>query len=858
MRKNAGLPHLASRILKGTIPAEDFTFLNGHFEDLYEDRIKSTGKLNAGIWLWGEILKSLPGFIWAILYWRVSMFKNYFFIAMRTIRKNKVYSLINILGLSLGMAVCMLIFLWVQEELGYDKFHTHKDRVAQVYSELHFSKSQSQVFTGSYYPLSKIIKEEIPDIVEATRLLTASGLLIKYGDQRFLNDMVALIDPSFLDIFTFPFVQGNPDTALQNNLSAVITEKMARKYFGTEDPMGKTLNVLGTFDLQVNGVISDIPSQSSLQFDCLVPFALEFAPSFKEPTHWGGNPLKTYVLLTENPDFSGTADKITAVVKKHNPRESSEEVFYLHPLTKQHLISPEGGSLLGSIKIFSLIAVFVLCIACFNFMNLSTAQASTRAREVGLRKVVGARKSDLIVQFIGESFAFTLITLLVALVFLRLFLPTFNRLLGKQLSLELLLKPSVLIGFLAITLFTGFFAGSYPSLFLSAFQPANILRGKVQSRFKNTTFRKGLVVLQFSLSIFMIICLMATFKQLRYLKNKDLGFDRENLVYLPGSQNLCNHFESFKGTLHNLPHIASVTRSMQGPWNINSSVSAVEWDGKDPQDKVNMHWDYVDYDYFQTLGLNIVEGRPFSKDFPTDAESAYLVNEKAAELMGMNSPVGQRLSVFRKEGAIIGVVKNFHFQPMYFEIKPFVFILRPQSASRIFVKLNPDFTPNTIESIKKAYMEFEKDMPFNSRFFNDILMNSIYRSEMQTNKVTSYFTLLAILISSLGLYGLAAFLAQRRTKEIGVRKVMGASVPNVMFMLSKDFTKWVILANVFAWPAAYFILQKLLSRYAYRVNIGLDIFILSGLAALLIAIFAVGYQAIKAAQANPVKSLRYE
>lgn len=856
VKKKAGFPFLASRILKHTIPAQDFIYLNGNFEDLYENYIQNKGKLYARIWLWGEILKSFPGFIWAVLYWRVSMFKNYFTIALRNIRKHKVYSFINILGLSLGMAVCMLIFLWVNGELGYDRFHAHKNEVAQVYSELHFSNNQTQVFMGSYYPLARIIKEECPDIREATRYQTASGVLIKYGEKQFLNDVVGLVDASFFDIFSFPFIQGSPESALSDNLSTVITEKMARKYFGDEDPMGKPLNINGALDLKVNGVISDIPARSSLNFDCLAPFALIY--NFTEPTHWGGNPFSTYVRLPKNPDFVGTSEKITAIVKKHNPRETSEELFLLHPLSKKHLISPQGGSLLGSLKIFSLIAFFVLIIACINFMNLSTAQAARRAKEIGLRKVVGARKSDLIKQFIGESFAFTLITLVFALIFLRLFLPTFNQLLGKQLSLDLLFKPTVILGFLAITLFTGFFAGSYPSFFLSAFQPVNILRGMSQSRFKNLTFRKILVVVQFSLSIFMIISMTTTYKQLRYLQNKDLGFDRDNLVFFPATQNLQEHFESFKGTLINNPQIISVSRSLQGPWNINSTVSAVEWDGRNPEERINMHWDYVDYDYFQTLGLDVFQGRPFSKEYSTDSTQAYLVNEEAVKLMGMDSPVGQRLSVFRNEGTIIGVVKNFHFQPMYHEIKPFIFMLRPESSSNIFVKLKPDHTPMTLESMKKSFLDFEKDRPFNPLFFNDILRNQIYSSEIQTSKISSYFTLLAIVISGLGLFGLAAFMAEQRTKEIGVRKVLGASVSSVVVMLSKDFTKWVVLANIFAWPAAYFILRRLLVKYAYHVNLGLDIFIFSALAALFIAIVAVSYQAIKAALANPVKSLRYE
>ncbi|MGD2295574.1 MAG: FtsX-like permease family protein [Candidatus Aminicenantes bacterium] len=589
-----------------------------------------------------------------------------------------------------------------------------------------------------------------------------------------------------------------------------------------------------------------------------MPFVQNFAPSYKEPEHWGGNPLDTYVLLPDNPDFEGISKKITSAVQKHNPRETSEEFFHLHPLTRKHLYSPEGNSLIRSITIFSIIAFFVLVIACINFMNLSTAQAATRVREVGLRKVVGARKSDLVRQFIGESFAITLITLCIAVALLRILLSSFNQLLGKQLSFGLLLKPSILIGFVVIALFTGFFSGSFPSFYLSAFQPANILRGLSQSGLKSLTFRKILVVVQFSLSIFMIFCMAVFFKQLRFLQHTDLGFDRENLVAFSATSSLRSHFESFKSELLENPDVFAVTKSLQGPWHIGSTVSAVDWDGKSPEESVSMNWDYVDFDYFETLGINVSQGRSFSKDFPTDLEEAYIINEEAVKLMGFESPVGKRLSVFRNEGKIIGIVKNFHFQPMYQKIKPIVFILKPDVSSYTLVRIKPGSTAATLKHIESTYEEFEKDVPFNPVFFNDVLRRHIYSSEFQTSKISGYFTLLAIVISCLGLFGLAAFMAERRTKEIGIRKVMGASVSGVVFMLSKDFTKLVLLANVFAWPTAYFVMRKMLDRYAYSVGIGLEDFILSSLTALLIAMSAVSYHAVRAAKENPAESLRYE
>jgi putative ABC transport system permease protein len=490
-------------------------------------------------------------------------------------------------------------------------------------------------------------------------------------------------------------------------------------------------------------------------------------------------------------------------------------------------------------------------------MNLSTAKASTRAKEVGVRKVIGARKSDLVSQFIGESLMISLITLLIAVSLMATFLPVFNELLGKQFSIRLLLKPAVAFGFLGIALFTGALSGFYPALYLSAFQPWSILKGLIRSG-KKSSLRKVLVVVQFSLTIVMIISTVVLFRQLGFVMSVDLGFDRNNLVVIRTSQPIQERFEPFRNDLLNNPRVLSVTKSLQGPWHIGSTVSAVDWDGKPAGDSVSMHWDYVGYDYFATFNMEIIEGRAFSREYTTDQKESYIVNEEAVKMMGMEHPVGKRLKVFGNEGQLIGVVKNFHFQPLYHEVKPFVFMLRPNSGSLAFVRIRPENTSGTLDHIKGTMKKFDPDSSVEPFFFNDILTNSIYASEMKAKKIAGYFTLLALLISSLGLFGLAAFMAERRTKEIGIRKVAGASVKDVVFMLSRDFTKWVLLSNVIAWPAAYFVMNKILDRYAYRAHMGWEIFILSGLAALLIALLTVNYQAIKAARANPADSLRYE
>ncbi len=851
------IPKAAFKFLNRVLPPEDSVYLSENFKELYEYRVKTGSRLKAGIWIWGEILKSLPGFLHSALFWRFMMFKNYFVIAVRNIRKHKLHSIINIAGMSLGLFVCLLIFIWVQNEFGFDRFHTKRDDIAQVYSETLYSNGSTQIFMGSYYPLANILKQECPEVREAVRYETANGISLRYKDRQFTNDTIGLADPAFFDIFSFSFVKGDPELALQNNYSVVLTEKMARKYFGNDEPMGKTLSLNNEMDIQVTGVIEDVPAQSSLQFDCVAPYILKYAPDFKEPEHWGGNPFATYILLQKNSDRSQLEQKITSIVDEHAQWETAEVSFHLHPLKKMHLYSPQGGSLIQSLLIFSAIALFVLFIAIINFVNLSTARAATRAKEVGVRKVVGARKRELIQQFMGESLMISLITLIIAVLLMAVFLPSFNQFVGKQFSLHLLLKPEVALGFLGIALITGFLSGLYPALYLSNIQPRSIMKGLAGVRTKGS-LRKILVVVQFSLSIIMIISTVVVFKQLNYMMSTDLGFDRDNLIVLQMSQRIQKGFEPLRNELLRDPQVESVTKSLQGPWHIGSTVSAVDWDGKPADETIHMHWDYVGYDYFSTFKMNIIEGRAFSREYPTDLQEAYIVNEEAVKLMGMESPVGKRLSVFHNQGQIIGVVKNFHFQPLYNEIKPFVFILMPDSCSLAFIRIRPENVSGTLENIQTIVARHDSGSKTNLFFFNDVLSRYIYTSEEKTGKIAGNFTLLAVVISCIGLFGLAAFMAEQRTKEIGIRKIVGASMKNVVFMLTKDFTKWILLSTIIAWPLAYLIMENILGKYSYRTHIGPELFILSGLAVFVVAILTVSFLAFKAARANPADSLRYE
>ena len=787
------------------------------------------------------------------------MLKNYLKTAIRHIEKYKTISLINIFGLAIGMACCILIFLWIQDEFRFDRFHENKNKIHQVYSEIKYDDGRTRVFTGSFYPLAKLLKEEIPEVVDAIRYETATNILVSYGENSMNNNTVGMADASFFTFFSFPFVKGNGATAIEDRYSIVITEQMAQRYFGDEDPMGKVLNVHGQFDLKVTGVIKDVPHHSSFQFDCVIPFVWLFGSSGKEPTHWGGNPPKTFILVNKNAELSTVVTKINSLYKKHNPTDKKQVDFFHHPLTKYHLFSPQGGGLIQSILIFSIIAIFVLGIACINFMNLSTARSASRFNEVGLRKVVGAKKSDLIRQFFGESILLSFLSLIFAFLLLSLMLGTFNRLMGKQLSMDLLFQPTIILGVIGIAFITGILSGSYPALFLSSLRPINVMKRINQYGSRSSGFRKSLVVIQFALSIFLIIGSVVIYKQMHFVQYKDLGYEQENVLCMGMVGSLEKQFELVKHELLGNPNITSITRSMQHPTNISSSVSALDWEGKNPNESTSMNFEYVDYDYFKTLGMEIIDGRSFSREHSTDFAEGYIVNEEAVRLMGINSPVGKRLSVFKKEGRIIGVVKNFHFQPLHEPIRPFV-IGANQNWGRnwMFIKLRPIQLTQTLEYIKNICKKFDADYSFMNFHFLDSALDYQYRSEKQISEFAGYFTLFAILISCLGLFGLANFMAQQRKKEIGIRKILGASELNMVVKLSADLVKWVLISNIIAWPIGWYIAKKWLENFAYRINIDWWTFLLAGTSTLVIALLTVSYQAIKTAIANPIESLRYE
>ncbi len=812
---------------------------------------------------YGHARAAQPGgrFPWRRERFSPGLLRSYVKFAIRRLRLRKSYSLINIGGLAVGLTACLLVFLWVQNEIGYDRFQERADSIAQVYNIIAGGDGSRTVHTGSYFPLAAALKAQCPEVVRAARVQLEQGLVIRSEDRIFNTDVIALADPEFLRIFTISFLRGNPETALSDKFAVVLTDSAARKYFGDRDPVGRTLRVNGEFDVQVSAVIKDIPSQSSLRFDGIVPFAIQFAPSFREPTHWGGNPLETWVLLSPGADRAAVEEKITAIAAPNFSESAGRVEFRLHPLLRKRLYSPDGNSLIRVILLFSGGALFVLALACINFTNLSTAAAAGRAKEIGIRKTVGAQKSDIVRQFLGESLGTSFISLAVALVLLMLFLPVFNRIAGKDLVFGDILRPSTILGFLAITVFAGFAAGVYPAFALSSFQAKTVLAGRAAGGLRHSGgLRKVLVVFQFALSLILVIGTAVMDRQIAFIKAKDLGFDRTNLVVIRMGPVLSEGYEGFRSELLRNPSIIGVTAGFQNPVNIGSTVygNAVDWTGKDPATRVTLNWDYVDYDYFETLKTTIVSGRSFSRDFPSDIQGAFVINEAAARLMGFRDPVGQRLRIFQREGTIVGVVRDFHFRPLRHAIRPIVFQLRPSARSWAFVRIAPGSESGSLRAVGETIKKTDPDTLFQSTFFDDLMIRSQYFIEQKIWTVSNYLTLVAVFIACIGLFGLASFLTQQRTKEIGVRKVMGASAVGLAAKLALQFLTWVALAVVLACPLAFWASAKILDLYAYRVSVGLGLFSLAGLAMLAVAGLTVGSQTLRAARAKPVESLRYE
>jgi putative ABC transport system permease protein len=788
------------------------------------------------------------------------MILNYFKSALRNLVKNKTFSIINILGLAIGMASFIMIMLWVQDELSYERYHKNADRICRVIWDI--DGTQIPATPG---PFAAWLKETIPGIEKTSRVNQTNGKLT-YNLKK-VSASARYVEPVFFEIFSFSFIKGDPKTALSETKSIILTESVARGLFGAEDPMGKTVFSDDNHPLKVTGILKDIPDQTHpylKESGCFL--SIDVLRAWRNPDSWeGSQDYKTYVLLEKGVTAQSVTEKINVefkkMLEKYQPETAAKIklTFMLQPLTEIRLFShfkfdgPNGN--IQYVIFFTLIAFFILIIACINFMNLTTAHSLKRTREIGLRKVVGANRFQLIKQFLGESIIVTMISFLFALMLVYLILPVFIQITGKELSLHVL-DFKVFGGLISILLLTGIISGSYPALFLSSVSPIAILKeGTASGRnSRSPLLRRFLVIGQFTISIVLIIGTIIVYRQLDYMKNKNLGFDKENLIYLK-ADDFGGKYESIRNELMEHPEIINVSASGDMPLNIGTNTVA-EWEGKRPDEKyISFPTLYVTEDFAGTFKLAMAEGRFFSKEFTTDRINGVVVNEAAVRAMGMKNPVGKKIGKNENERVIIGVVKDFHFRSLRTEVEPL--LLSMYGFRHLHVRINSADIGKTIELVKNTYIKYYPDQEAEIHFFDDEI-DKLYQSEKNMGRIFLYFSLLAIFVSCLGLFGLISFIAENKTKEIGVRKVLGASTVNVVAMLIKEFSVWVLLANIIAWPVAYYAMRQWLQDFAYRIEIGWWVFVLSGGIALMIALLTVSYQAVKAAIANPVDALRYE
>jgi putative ABC transport system permease protein len=819
------------------------------------------------LWYWFQILSLFPDWIKNALYWSMAMLKSYLKLALRGIKRHKGYSFINIAGLAIGMACTILILLWIQDELSYDRFHEKKDNIYRIIVQ----DEQGFKAAGTCpIPLAPHLKQRYPEVLGSARFCDGFQKFLVEHEDKVFSEEIGIADPSFFEIFSFPFIKGDPKTALNNPHSLILTEKMARKFFGSEEPIGKTLQVStankNKISFSVTGILRDIPHNSHLQFHIFVPFRVldEMVWWVKDFEKWGDWSYFTYVLVKPGSTIPEINKKINDLVKENYKQDQLTSKFFLQPLSKIHLYSDYKYDLPGHgdiryVHIFAIVALFILLIACANFINLSTARFANRSKEVGLRKTVGAHRAQLFKQFLGESMFFVMIALFVALFLTNLSMPMFNQLTGKQLAIDLV-DLSFLLRLVTVILFTGLLSGSYPAFFLSAFHPAEAIKGTVMKSSKGTFFRKFLVVLQFSLSVIIIICTTVVYNQLTFLRNKKLGFDKDNVIQMPLSGALLTSYEMARNEMLQNPNIVAVAASDQLLTQILRSSTGARLEGKEVCEHTGINFLTADFHLLETFKMKMSQGRPFSKDFSTDADEAVIINQTLAKILGVKNLVGKSLYNY-SEGRIrriIGIVEDFHFESLHRQVKPLMIVPRSSSGYKfMYVKIAQGSITSSIQLLKNIWKTYGSKNPFEYHFL-DQTIDQLYAAEKRMGTIFLDFALLAILISCLGLFGLASFTAEQRTKEIGIRKVLGASSGNIVFSLTKDFSKWILAANGVAWPVAYFAMNKWLQNFAFKTEIGLWIFGLSAAISLSVALMTVGYRFIKTALANPADSLRYE
>ncbi|MFH0841914.1 MAG: ABC transporter permease [Bacteroidota bacterium] len=776
--------------------------------------------------------------------------------------KYKGFAIINIFGLAIGLAASLLIILWIQDELSYEKFNSNAENIYRVEEDQFYSGERYHV-TVTPHPSGPVWKEKIPEIVEQTRINRLPRILFREGETVFFEGSIVAADSGLFKVFTMPMLLGDPETALSEPHSIVLTEKLAKKYFGDINPLGKTLTLENKMQFMVTGVMKNLPGNSIFTFEGVIPYSF-LSEIGAISDSWGNNSILTFVMLEKGSDTEDVNKKLTDVVLEYLPQTTTK--YLLFPLLDIHLHAQFGYEISRGpvivIYIFSIIAVFVLLIACFNFINLSTAKASGRSKEIGIKKVAGAGRNTLVTQFMTESLFLVLIAMLFALLLVGLALPLFDSITGKNFSFRDILEIRFIVSVVAVGLAAGIISGIYPALYLSSFKPALILKGETFSGKGNGRLRQILVVIQFTLSILIAVAAVFLYKQLQHLQDKDLGFEKENLICIPMMGDMLPKYYSLKEELQKETLIEGVTAARSNPVRIGSNSGGADWEGKDPEKRVLIGTNAVDYDYLETMKMELKSGRGFSReytsDFAADTTGNFLVNEEVVKIMGVDDAVGMSFSFMGLNGRIVGVLKNFHFKGADQPVEPIAFALAgPQYLNNILVRLSSDNTAEALEKAGEVWNRVIPEYPFDY-FFIDEDYNKLFNTQMRLTKLLKYFTILAVIIACLGLYGLSAYSTERRTNEIGIRKVMGAGTMTILFTMVKEYMVLILISLVIALPAGWIIVENLLKQFASRID--LNIYFFAGVAAgaLLIALITVSFQAFKASVINPAEALKVE
>lgn len=789
------------------------------------------------------------------------MYKNYFKIALRNLLKNRGYSFINIGGLAVGLASAMLIFLWIADEYSYDKFQTNYHNTYQLYQSQEWNMGHIGTAEAMPYPMLETLPAKASQIKNISMTNWGEGNMLQVGETR-INKMQLSVSQDFLKMFTFPLIKGDVNHALDELTSIVITESTAKALFGDADPMGQFIRIDNDREQKVTGVVRDVPRQSKFRFDFLLPFSYYEATQpwvRNSKGNWDNNSFQMYVQLQDGATEAETNAAIQNIIRENNPNAPTAKLF-LHPMSKWRLQAnfEEGqntGGLLDYVRLFTAIAVFVLVIACINFMNLATARSESRAKEVGIRKSIGSRRKELILQFLGESVMVTAFAFALAVTLVELLLPSYNLLVDKNISID---YTNGLIWLVAISLILviGLFTGSYPAFYLSGFQPVKVLKGKIDAAKGGSTPRKVLVVLQFTTSIALIIGTVVIYQQIQHVKNRDMGYDRENLIQIWTNNELETNFQTIRNELVATGAVKSICKSNSPVTSIFSNQD-VKWQGMPGDTRVAFSTIATEYDYTETMGVKMILGRDFSRDFPSDS-SGVVINQAALKMIGFEEPLGQKLEWGGDQFEIVGVMQDMVMADAMAVVQPLMMYLIPDWSSTITIRLNKTEDINAaIAQVELVFKKHNPNYPFEYKFTDEIF-NRKFANINLISRLAGIFGGLAIAITCLGLLGLAAFTAEQRTKELGIRKVMGATVSSLVMLVSKDFTRLVLIAFLLAAPLAWWYLNEFLMRYEYRIEIGYWVFGIVGGFALLLTVLIVSTQALKAATANPTKSLRSE